>query len=55
MSTLNVIGNCSNSGFTHVKDNFVGSNGGGLGVDVKPDHVCPVACRPADHKDWLLC
>ena len=43
------------SDFTEVTDNFVGSNGGGLGVDEDESHICPVACRPKDHKDWLLC
>ena len=30
--------------------NFVGNTGNDAIV-----HVCPVQCRPKDHKDWLLC
>ena len=35
--------------------NFVGSNGGILGRNGRPAAICPEECRPADHKDWILC
>ena len=38
---------------TGVKDNFVGSNSGSIGLrDSKP---CPEQCRPITHQDWLMC
>ena len=33
-----------------VEPNFVGNTG-----NYAIDDVCPIDCRPADHKDWLLC
>lgn len=45
----------SGKNFTHVPDNFVGSNGGSVGADKQRSHICPVDCRPEGHKDWMLC